>query len=114
VNLKQLAARRLTLEDLEREYVRAVVAAVGGNNSEAAAILGIARKTLRNVGLQTRVPVAMHAPEIIVSAVSTVSGLGGQLRPRTNHLQVPRLSGHGLSNPSVESMYLACRIPSGR
>jgi DNA-binding NtrC family response regulator len=36
----------MTLEQLEREYVRAVLALVGGNKSEAANILGIDRKTL--------------------------------------------------------------------
>ncbi len=39
-------SRRLTLDQLEREYVRNVLASVAGNKSEAAAILGIDRKTL--------------------------------------------------------------------
>jgi two-component system response regulator HydG len=34
------------MDQLEREYARAIVAAVGGNKSEAAAVLGIDRKTL--------------------------------------------------------------------
>ncbi|MFZ0890062.1 MAG: sigma-54 dependent transcriptional regulator [Candidatus Binataceae bacterium] len=46
VNLEEAVTRRMTLDKLEREYVRAVVATVKGNKSEAAAILGIDRKTL--------------------------------------------------------------------
>jgi two-component system response regulator HydG len=44
--LTEAAGRRLTLEEIEREYVRAVLASVGGNKSEAAAVLQIDRKTL--------------------------------------------------------------------
>jgi len=44
--IEQAVNRRLTAEQLEREYVRAVLASVGGNKSEAAAILEIDRKTL--------------------------------------------------------------------
>src|SRR5208337_2427559 len=39
-------SRRLTLDQLEDEYIRNVLASVAGNKSEAAAILGIDRKTL--------------------------------------------------------------------
>jgi DNA-binding NtrC family response regulator len=46
MNLDELVTRNLPLETLEREYVRAVLAAANGNKSEAAAILGIDRKTL--------------------------------------------------------------------
>ena len=42
----EVAARRLTLDDVEREYIRAVLAQVGGNKTEAAAILQVDRKTL--------------------------------------------------------------------
>ncbi len=38
--------RRLSLDHLEREYVRAIVGSVNGNKREAAAILQIDRKTL--------------------------------------------------------------------
>jgi DNA-binding NtrC family response regulator len=46
VNLDAAVGQRLPLEHLEREYIRATLAAVGGNKSECAAILGIDRKTL--------------------------------------------------------------------
>jgi DNA-binding NtrC family response regulator len=36
-----------TLEEMEAEHIRSVLASVGGNKSRAAEILGIARKTLR-------------------------------------------------------------------
>ena len=39
-------SRRLTLGQLEQEYIHVVLASVAGNKSEAAAILGIDRKTL--------------------------------------------------------------------
>ena len=39
-------SRRMTLDQLEHEYIRSVLASVAGNKSEAAAILGIDRKTL--------------------------------------------------------------------
>lgn len=39
-------ARRLTLDELEREYIRLVLASVSGNKTEAAGILQIDRKTL--------------------------------------------------------------------
>ena len=42
----QAAGRRLSLDQLEREYVRLILASVGGNKTEAAAILQIDRKTL--------------------------------------------------------------------
>jgi DNA-binding NtrC family response regulator len=44
--IEQGVARRMTMEQIERSYVRAVLASVGGNKSEAAAILQIDRKTL--------------------------------------------------------------------
>jgi two-component system, NtrC family, response regulator HydG len=44
--LEELASRRIALEDLEREYARAVLASVNGHRGEAAAILGVDRKTL--------------------------------------------------------------------
>ncbi len=44
--IDRLPGRGLTLEDLEREYVRHVLAEVRGNRSRAAEILGIDRKTL--------------------------------------------------------------------
>jgi DNA-binding NtrC family response regulator len=46
VNLDGAVAIGLTLEDLEHAYIRATLASVDGNKSEAAAILGIDRKTL--------------------------------------------------------------------
>jgi len=45
-HLEQLASRRMPLEDVEREYARAVLASVNGHRGEAAAILGVDRKTL--------------------------------------------------------------------
>jgi two-component system response regulator HydG len=45
-HLEQLASRRMALEDVEREYARAVLASVNGHRGEAAAILGVDRKTL--------------------------------------------------------------------
>jgi len=39
-------SRRLTLDQLEHEYIHTVLASVAGNKTEAAAILGIDRKTL--------------------------------------------------------------------
>ncbi|HYK65058.1 MAG TPA: helix-turn-helix domain-containing protein, partial [Patescibacteria group bacterium] len=45
-HLEQLASRRMALEEIEREYARAVLASVGGHRGEAAAILGVDRKTL--------------------------------------------------------------------
>ena len=44
--LDELATRRFTLDEVEREYVRAVLAQVSGNKTEAAAILQVDRKTL--------------------------------------------------------------------
>ena len=44
--LAEAAARRVSLEEVEREYIRHVVASVAGNKTEAAAILQIDRKTL--------------------------------------------------------------------
>lgn len=46
VSVEDAVNRRLTMDQLEREYARAIVASVGGNKSEAAAVLGIDRKTL--------------------------------------------------------------------
>ena len=45
-HLEQLASRRMALEEVEREYARAVLASVNGHRGEAAAILGVDRKTL--------------------------------------------------------------------
>ncbi|MGC1191383.1 MAG: helix-turn-helix domain-containing protein, partial [Candidatus Binatus sp.] len=44
--LEQLASRLMALEVVEREYARAVLASVNGHRGEAAAILGVDRKTL--------------------------------------------------------------------
>jgi two-component system, NtrC family, response regulator HydG len=44
--LEELATRRMALLDVEREYARAVLASVNGHRGEAAAILGVDRKTL--------------------------------------------------------------------
>jgi DNA-binding NtrC family response regulator len=44
--LEELATRRMALHDVEREYARAVLASVNGHRGEAAAILGVDRKTL--------------------------------------------------------------------
>jgi len=44
--LEELATRRMALQDVEREYARAVLASVNGHRGEAAAILGVDRKTL--------------------------------------------------------------------
>jgi DNA-binding NtrC family response regulator len=46
INLDGAVATGLTLDALEHEYIRATLASVDGNKSEAAAILGIDRKTL--------------------------------------------------------------------
>jgi two-component system, NtrC family, response regulator HydG len=46
VTIEDAVHRRLTIDQLEREYARAILASVGGNKSEAAALLGIDRKTL--------------------------------------------------------------------
>ncbi len=46
VNLEAAVARGMTLEELEHEYIRAIIASVGGNKTEAATLLGIDRKTL--------------------------------------------------------------------
>ncbi len=46
ISIEEAVSRRLTIDQLEREYSRAVLASVGGNKSEAAGILGIDRKTL--------------------------------------------------------------------
>src|SRR5579885_3648556 len=46
VTIEDAVNRRLTIDQLEREYARAILAAVGGNKSEAATVLGIDRKTL--------------------------------------------------------------------
>jgi len=43
---KGAQSRNLTLDEMEREYVRLVLASVAGNKTEAAAMLGIDRKTL--------------------------------------------------------------------
>jgi DNA-binding NtrC family response regulator len=45
-SVDEAVTRRLTIDQLEREYARAVLASVGGNKSEAAMVLGIDRKTL--------------------------------------------------------------------
>ncbi len=45
--LLRAARRGLTLADVERAYVRAVLRVVGGNKSEAARRLGINRRTLQ-------------------------------------------------------------------
>ncbi len=42
----EVAARRLSLDEVEHEYIRAVLAQVSGNKTEAAAILRVDRKTL--------------------------------------------------------------------
>jgi DNA-binding NtrC family response regulator len=43
---EELASRRMALDEVEREYARAVLALVHGHRGEAAAILGVDRKTL--------------------------------------------------------------------
>jgi two-component system, NtrC family, response regulator HydG len=45
-HLEELASRRMALEEVERDYARAVLASVNGHRGEAAAILGVDRKTL--------------------------------------------------------------------
>ena len=44
--LEDAVARRLSLERVEQQYARMILDAVGGNKTEAAAILKIDRKTL--------------------------------------------------------------------
>jgi two-component system, NtrC family, response regulator HydG len=44
--LEELASRRMPLAEVERDYSRAVLASVHGHRGEAAAILGVDRKTL--------------------------------------------------------------------
>jgi DNA-binding NtrC family response regulator len=44
--IEEAALRKLSLEDVEREYIRSVLASVSGNKTEAASILRIDRKTL--------------------------------------------------------------------
>jgi len=51
--LEEAVAQHLTLEQVELEYIRAVLNSVGGNRKEAAALLGIDRKTLyRRLGAE--------------------------------------------------------------
>ena len=57
LNLEEIVARRLKLEELEHQYVRSIVTSVKGNKSQAAAILGIDRKTL-----QRKLEPDTHAP----------------------------------------------------
>jgi len=45
-HLSALAQRRVSLDEIEREYIKAVLEEVGGSKSQAAKILGINRKTL--------------------------------------------------------------------
>ena len=45
-NMNESVAQRRSLEELDRQYVRMVLASVNGNKTEAAAILQIDRKTL--------------------------------------------------------------------
>jgi transcriptional regulator with PAS, ATPase and Fis domain len=45
-DMNESVAQRCSLEELERQYVRMVLASVNGNKTEAAAILQIDRKTL--------------------------------------------------------------------
>ena len=45
-DINQAVAQRCSLEELDRQYVRMVLASVNGNKTEAAAILQIDRKTL--------------------------------------------------------------------
>ncbi len=47
LKLEEIVARRPKLEELEHQYIRGIVTSVKGNKSEAAAILGIDRKTLQ-------------------------------------------------------------------
>jgi len=44
--LSEAVDKRMSLEEFERGYIRAVVDAVNGNKTEAASILRIDRKTL--------------------------------------------------------------------
>ena len=46
IALDEITTQGLTLEQLEREYIRSVLVAVRGNKREAARVLGIDRKTL--------------------------------------------------------------------
>ena len=46
MNLEFAVARAMTLDELEQEYIHAIMASVGGNKTEAATLLGIDRKTL--------------------------------------------------------------------
>jgi two-component system response regulator PilR (NtrC family)/two-component system response regulator HydG len=65
VNLDEIVARRLKIEELELQYIRSVLASVKGNKREAANILGIDRKTLqRRLGQDPQVsslPTELHA-----------------------------------------------------
>ena len=47
----------MPLDDVEREYARAVLASVNGHRGEGAAILRVDRKTLNRVG-RTRLTIA--------------------------------------------------------
>jgi DNA-binding NtrC family response regulator len=46
VRMRQRAARRQTLAELEADYITETLGAAGGNKSEAARMLGISRKNL--------------------------------------------------------------------
>ncbi|HEV2170339.1 MAG TPA: sigma-54 dependent transcriptional regulator [Candidatus Binatus sp.] len=46
INIDTSPSRTLTLDEMELEYMRAVLASVGGNRGEAARVLGVDRKTL--------------------------------------------------------------------
>jgi DNA-binding NtrC family response regulator len=55
----EAAARSLTLDEMEREYVHLVLASAGGNKTEAAAILQIDRRPC-TASLRNRKP-TLHA-----------------------------------------------------
>jgi DNA-binding NtrC family response regulator len=57
LKLDEIVARRPKLDELEHQYIRGIVTAVKGNKREAAAILGIDRKTL-----QRKLEPDPHAP----------------------------------------------------
>ena len=63
LTLEEIVARRPKLEELELQYIRGVVTSVKGNKREAAAILGIDRKTLqRKLELDAQTPTIASEP----------------------------------------------------
>jgi two-component system response regulator HydG len=79
----------ITLDEMERRYVRQVLNAVGGNKTHAARILGIDRRSLYR-----RLEEPRH------EAKPETAGNGGQTRPPTSP---PVSNGHPPNPPAAGS-----------